>query len=208
MSRTNRCSRVLALLVALSAGWVSTAEATVMVEVPLDEMVATADAVVVARVIQSESRLVIDPERGSEPHTFTTLRVDEWLVGAGSTTLTIEEIGGTLGNETTRIDGVPEFTPNDEVVLFIEQRSNGSLRTLAMAQGHFVVRRGVGQTPDSVVRDLDGIAFAHFSAGGMSVGHAHDEPAIELSVFLDTLRAMARTLASPTPSSSPVGGAL
>lgn len=199
----------LALIAALAViAWATPAHATVMVEVPLEELVATADAIVVARVVQSEARLVLDPRRGAEPHTFSVLRVSEWLVGAGSDRLTVEELGGTIGDETYRIEGTPELAPGDEVVLFLEARPDGSLRTLDMAQGCFRIRRGVGQVPDHVVRDLDGIAFAHFVGAGMTVGHPAHEPAVELEAFLGTLRGLAQTLSSSTGSTTgPLGGA-
>ena len=184
--------------------WAAPASATVMVEVPLEAMVQTADAVVVGRVLQSEARLVLDPRRGAEPHTFTELVVSEWIVGGGADRVLIEEIGGTIQGETYRISGTPEYAPGMEVVAFLERRPDGSLRTMAMTQGRFEIRRGVDGAPDSVRRDLEGIAFATWAQGGqMSVGHAHAEPAVELEVFLATLRQLsAPSFSAPTTGHS------
>src|SRR5690349_15411228 len=75
-----------ALSAAASLAVASTASATVMVEVPLDEMIQRADAIVRGTVVATRVRL--DVRDGAlEPQTFTTLRVTEWLAGHGGETV-------------------------------------------------------------------------------------------------------------------------
>lgn len=202
-----RPTRILPPLLLLSlVAFVGTARATVMVEVPLDAMVRDADAIVVATVRRSEARLVLDPRRGAEPHTFTELAVSEWIVGAGAGRVVVEEIGGDLQGETLHVAGTPRYAPGEEVIVFLERRRGGSLRTLAMSQGKLSIRRGVAGSPDSVRRDLREIAFARWAgAGGMQVGHAHDA-AVELDVFLRTVRRLARDSRVSRPSPSATSG--
>ena len=176
-------------LTALLTLLASPAAATVMVEVPLDDMARRADAIVVGRVVRSEVRVVLDPVRGAEPHTLTELRVTEWIAGAGGATVVIDELGGELAGQGLAIAGTPVYRPGEEIVVFLE-RADGRLRTFAMAQGRFEIRRGVGGVPDYVTRDLSDVAFVRWGAGGMSVDHGHDVP-VAFEVFVEHVRRLA-----------------
>ena len=189
----------LSLAIALSP---ALASATVMVELPLEALTHQSDAIVVATVISSRAQLVIDPVRGSEVHTFSELRVLESLAGPRVDRIVVEEIGGTLQGETLHIEGTPHYAIGGEVVAFLERRADGSFRTTGMAQGRFEIRRGVAGAPDSVAQDLDGIAFARWQGGTMTVGHPADRR-VELQAFLATVRAL---IASPAPHPGPTAG--
>jgi len=178
------------LLTALLLSVPASASATVMVEVPIEDMARDADAIVLGQVVRSEVRLVIDPARGALPHTFTTVRVTEWIAGSGGATVTIDELGGELQGEGLAIAGTPAYGVGEEVLVFLE-RADGRLRTYAMAQGRFEVRRGIGGVPDMLVRDLSDVAFVRWGQGAMSVGHATDQP-VALETFVDYVRRIAR----------------
>lgn len=181
--------RSLLVVSLLSLVLPASAAATVMVEVPIEDMARDADAIVVGRVLSSEVRVVVDPVRGAQPHTFTEIRVQEWIVGPGGARVVIEELGGDIQGQGLAISGTPVYRPGDEVIVFLE-RADGRFRTYAMAQGRFEIRRGVGGVPDHVLRDLSDVAFARWSGGRMQVGHGH-EPAVALSTFLDHVRRIA-----------------
>ena len=72
------------------------AHATVMVAVPLEELVATSDAIVHARVVRVGTRLVLRDDGTMQPHTLSELRVTEWLRGApleaNATDVIVDEI--------------------------------------------------------------------------------------------------------------------
>ncbi len=165
------------------------ARATVMVEVPLDEMIRRADVIVLGTVTANRVRLAMR-EGGMRPETSTTLRVSEWLAGPGGDTVELRELGGTWQGGGLRYDGTPEYAVGEEVVVFLERRPEAphDLRTFAMVQGEFTVRRGAPGVPDSVSRDLSGIAFARWADGEQRVQRATPEPAMELSIFLDHVR--------------------
>ena len=180
-----------------------TAHATVMVEIPLEDLVRDADAIVLGTVERVGVRLQMDPDgQGMDPHTITVVRVSEWLKGSGSDLVTIDELGGVMGEMGLRIDGTPEYRPNQRVVVFLH-RVDGRLRTLQMAQGAFEVLPGVPGTPSIVQRDLEAIGLARWTEGQMSVEHG-GRSAMRLDDFLAFVRA---TLTNLELSSGAVGGA-
>ncbi|MCZ7687116.1 MAG: hypothetical protein M5U28_53580 [Sandaracinaceae bacterium] len=185
MSRTLPSS--LAVIASLAIA--STAWATVMVEVPLEELVQTADVIVHGTVVSSRARVEVR-DGALEPQTVTTLRVHEWIAGPGGETVELRELGGTWQGGGVRYDGTPEYRPGEEVVVFLERRPEAphDLRTLAMVQGKFLVRHGVPGVPARVHRDLTGISFARWADGRQTVEAPGDAPAMELSAFLGYVR--------------------
>jgi hypothetical protein len=159
---------VLALAAFLVAGVaVHPARATVMIEVPLEDLTREADAIVHGVVTRVGTRMVA--RRGSlDPHTVVWIDVQEWLKGSGGRRVRLRELGGVGRTAGLAIDGVPRYTAGEEVIVFIEARGR-TPRTLALAQGRFVVRRNVSGGSAIVTRDLDGIGFARFDAKGLTI---------------------------------------
>lgn len=174
-----------AMLSLIAAG----AQATVMVELSLEELIGGADAIVHATVTDSRVQMHVSPE-SMRPDTLTTFRVHEWVAGPGGDTVQIREIGGVYQGGGLRIDGTPTYGLGEEVVLFLERRPEApyDLRTLGMVQGKFIVRHGLGDVPTTVHRDLSGIAFARWTEGRQTVNHPGEQPAMRLDAFLDCVR--------------------
>ncbi|MDQ3032718.1 MAG: hypothetical protein M3Y87_09895 [Myxococcota bacterium] len=174
------------------------ARATVMVEVPLEELVRDADAIVVGVVEHVGVRLQIG-DGSNVPHTITTLRVREWIKGAGDELVRIDEIGGVFadGQGGMAIAGTPQYAVGDEVVVFL-RRTGGVFRTYAMEQGHFTIQRGVPGVDSIVQRDLSAIGFASWSRGPMEVEHG-GRAAMRVDDFLAHLRATLEQLRVHTP---------
>jgi hypothetical protein len=182
---------LLAALTAL-APWSSVARATVMVEVALEDMIRDASVIVRGRVIHSGTQMLVR-EHGMDPATVSTLQVDQWLKGQGGPTLTIRELGGLIGpggqGGGMRIDGTPRYAVGEEVLVFLEADPDDAtyFRTYAMAQGKFVVLRGVGGAPDVVARDTATIAFARWARGRMTIHHGGRE-VLPLESFVELVR--------------------
>jgi hypothetical protein len=166
----------------------STARATVMVSMPLEDMVQGATAIVHARVARVGTRLALDAERGPMPHTVSELVVLEWLKGEGGHQITVDELGGEVAGLGMAIAGTPQYRVGDEVIIFLRTTEEGSWRTLGMVQGQFVVRHGVPGTPDEVIRDTSSVGFATWDGGPMSIVEGGRESA-ELGAFLAWVRA-------------------
>ncbi len=173
--------------------WAGAASATVLVEVPLEDMVVDADAIVVATVERSGAQLVLGPE--AEPHTVTTLRVERWLKGPGGDRVVVRERGGIVQDRGMWIDGTPRYAPGERVLLFLERRPDrpDQYRTYGMVQGKFRIISGIGGAPDTVVRDLDGVGLAHWSDGQMSVAPANAGQAMDLALVLSRIEAVLAT---------------
>ncbi|MGE3636773.1 MAG: hypothetical protein AB7P00_43120 [Sandaracinaceae bacterium] len=189
----------------------SSASATVMVEVPLEELVLGAEAIVHATVVESDERVVMD-DGELEPCTFTTLEVREWLGGqprsGASSTVVLRELGGTFQGITRRAEGTPRYAVGDEVIVFLARRPDGArdYRTMAMAQGKFIVRRGVGGMETTVERDLEGISFATPGEAN-AIRHPQTDARMELSAFLAYVRQTRGETLAAEPPSPPTGGA-
>ncbi|AKF06836.1 hypothetical protein DB32_003985 [Sandaracinus amylolyticus] len=181
------------------------ARATVMVEVPLEAMVRDADVIVVGVVEDVGARLVMLPDGGAEPHTITTLRVREWVKGSGGELVRIDEIGGVTSQVAMRIAGTPEYARGEEVVVFLRRTPEGALRTFAMVQGRFGIRRGVPGADDVVVRDTTSIGFASWASGPMAIEHGGVR-AMRLADFLAFVRATLEQIETDPTTGDALGG--
>ncbi len=190
-----------ALLVAMPAA------ATVMVEIPMEDLVATSDAIVHAHVLRTGSQLETYEGR-LEPHTVTELRIDDWLKGDGEERITIDEIGGEVGGRGSWIDGTPRYAPGEEVVVFLRQLPSGAFRTVGMAQGRFdVVHTASGEGLTTIVeRDTSTIAFASWVNGQMQVRDGGHSPSVEYATFVGFVSSVMEQLALP-PGPRTTGGA-
>lgn len=150
--------------------------ATIMVEVPLEDMVADSEGVVRATVVHSGVQM--NMREGSYEHTtITTLRVDEWLVGEGEPRIRIREIGGETARGGMRIAGTPRYEPGEEVIVILDQDADGHreyFRTYGLVQGKFTVLRGVPGMPTVVMRDADSVGFATWVRGEMTIEEGGD----------------------------------
>jgi hypothetical protein len=199
------------LLCLLGALALPHAHATVMVAVPLEELVATSDAIVHARVVRVGTRLVLGDDGSMTPHTLSELRVDEWLRGAplDGNDVVVDEIGGDYPGGGMRIDGTPTYVEDTEVIAFLS-RVDGRWRTRGMVQGLFVVRPAVPGADTMVVRDTSDVGFASWEGGPMTIEHGgHEE--MQLAAFLDWIRATTAQLElgvtiAPGTTSSTGGG--
>lgn len=193
--RARRRTSWLALLAAVCltwAAWAPPARATVMVEVSLEDMIRDSVAIVRGRVIHSGTQMLMR-EHGLDPATVTTLQVGEWLKGQGGPTITLRELGGLIGpggqGGGMRIDGTPTYSLGEEVLVFLAPDPDDAtyFRTYAMAQGKFVVLRGVGGAPDVVARDTATVAFARWTRGRMTLHHGNRE-VLPLDTFVELVR--------------------
>lgn len=172
--------------------WSAPAGATVLVEMPLEDMVRDADAIVHGVVERTGTQMLVSAD-AFEPNTVSVIRVRSWLKGEGGSTVRIREIGGVWQGGGLRIDGTPRYAPGEEVIVFLERRpEDGSYRTYGMVQGKFVVMHGVPGVPSSVQRDLDGVSFARWTDGQMTLHEPQSSPAMVLDGFIDTIRRWAR----------------
>lgn len=182
---------VLAIALALVP---SMASATVATRLTRRELVRESNLVVHATV---ESRVVV-PTRGprGEIYTRTTLRVLRALKGQAGATIVVQQLGGTLGDQTMRLEGNARLEPGDEVVAFLDHDpARGLAYVVGLAQGVYRVVRGRGQRT-TVERDLSGIAFYEHTSGVPTVDHGPRETSETLDRLLRDVARIVRDGAS------------
>ena len=104
----------------------------------LDALITRAPLVVVSTVTDRRaewehygaSRLII---------TKVTLEVEQTLKGSSPRTLTIDVMGGTIGDETQRVSHTPEFRVGDRDVLFLNNAPRSVSPLVGSDQGRFRV---------------------------------------------------------------------
>ena len=131
---------VLAALL-LSAG-PRLAHATVFVAPTDAQLTAASDVVLTGTVkgIRSVAR------NGGDIRTFVRLQVGEVLKGrVRNRTITIREPGGEVDGQIQWFHGVPEFTVDEQVLLFLQRRPDGTLGTTGLGLGKYhILGSGVG----------------------------------------------------------------
>ncbi len=127
--------RALAFLALAVLGTAGAAHA-LMVEVPLDRLVAGSEAVVQARVVTVESHWTGDR---STIGTDVLLSVEESWFGAhaAGVPLRLQVEGGEVGDVGVWVEHQPRFTAGEHVLLFLATDPSARLRVNALEQGKF-----------------------------------------------------------------------
>ena len=87
-------------------------------------------------------------QRDGKGRIFTRLRItlnEVWHGQAPGKEITVVYSGGTLGEETVMVTDQPDYTLNEEVVLFLVLNQRGEGVTLSLNQGKFVVETTGGE---------------------------------------------------------------
>ncbi len=113
--------------------------ATIVKRLDLDGLVSVADTIVVGEVRSSDTYWSRD---GRLILTRHTIQVDETLKGLPSGTLEVTTIGGTIGDLTLYVAGMPAFAKGERTILFLE------------AAGLYTTVVGLGQGKFSVANDF------------------------------------------------------
>lgn len=145
------------------------AAATTMVSYSLKELALNADAIVVGKF--KTVRSVWDEEKG-KIYTYLTVDVSETLKGDGQKSLTIRQLGGTVGKLVMKVTGTPTLAPEEEAVLFLHKTQAGDHLIYGLSQGVFRVVADPGggvkrvQAINSSVDLLDPKTTKIVAAGG------------------------------------------
>lgn len=142
---------ILLALTLLFAG--TAARPTTLVRMSVAQMTQTAQLVIRARCVANSVRW----DRG-EIWTFTGFAVEETWKGTfhpfSTQYLTIRLLGGTVGQFTSNVSGVPRFSPGEEVVLFLEPADpQGSYSVVSWLQGTFRVHEDLRTGQKVAVQD-------------------------------------------------------
>lgn len=156
MSDVSR-SWIVAAAVSL-AGISSVAGVTAqMMPLAFKEVAAEADTILLGRTVDSRSRWEENRD-GKIIVTQVVFAVEKVYKGRSMTQTSIEFLGGTVGEMTFGVAGMPAFNRGDRDVLFLNTRERLVTPVVGAAAGRFKVvrdRRGV----DSIT-SADGLAFS------------------------------------------------
>jgi Putative Ig domain/Ig-like domain from next to BRCA1 gene/Matrixin len=179
------CLKALILLICL-LGCAQSSFATTVIIPSDDDMIVGARAIVRARVLSVGSSF---DEQQNRIFTYITLRVQEVLKGQISERkIVIKEEGGQTALRGSKIYGTPEFTPNENVLLYLDTWADGSLRVHEYFLGKFTISEDLTTHRLTVVRAAvdANVVVLNGSESAQATGAATDR--MELSAYTEMVR--------------------
>ena len=111
-----------------------TARASTFVEIPMPDFVRAAEAIVLGSVESLESVSTVD----GRIYTYVTLELEEVLKGGlTSSSVTLKQPGGRVGDRRLVVDGSPRFRLGERVLVYLTRAADGSLHSSHLAMGKF-----------------------------------------------------------------------
>jgi PKD repeat protein len=98
------------------------------------------DAQLIAKsplIVEGEVVATAPVESDGKIWTETTVAVSRTWKGSASSSVTIREIGGIVGDRITKIFGAPEYTAGEHVLLFLTPTPRGDYQTIDLFAGKF-----------------------------------------------------------------------
>lgn len=139
-----------------------------------DELVNGADYVVRARVTAVEAVATPRPNGRPRIHTKVTLEVIETIAGTAPSPLVLTLLGGRVGDDELRVEGVPEFAVGDEDVLFVHGNGRTFYPLYAVMHGRYRIRKDeagreyIARSNDVPMADVAEVAMP-MTEGGAAV---------------------------------------
>jgi len=134
------------------------ASSTTVVAPTFDELVLRAESVVVARVVATRSEWV-DSRSGRSIVTDVIVAIERTIKGPVYAQRTFEFLGGTVGDDTLTVSGMPQFHVGDRDVLFINETGRPASPLVGFMYGRFRIVQDT-QTGVDLVRTYDGRPLA------------------------------------------------
>jgi hypothetical protein len=156
--------------------------ATSVQKLSLQELTKKSDSIVMARVDDASASWDANHK---EIYSYYTLHILQPVKGRkGETTITLRQIGGTVGNIASIVPGMPSFKKGEEVVVFLTQKdAAGYPWVMGLQQGKYSI---VEKNGAKVVRnDLVGTELLSKSGTKIESTTSPDQP---LGAFLDGLK--------------------
>jgi hypothetical protein len=138
------------LLLALLAPFLG---ATTVIAPDFPQLVAEADAIYRGRVTAVEARRVAPPAGGSVIKTFVTVAVSRTLKGSDEKEITLEFLGGQIGDEIVEVSGVPKFTVGQHGILFVQQNGRQFCPLVRLGHGRYRILRDATSQREYVARE-------------------------------------------------------
>jgi hypothetical protein len=153
-----RTSLLCALAVFATLTTARPASPTTVVAPTFDELVLRAESVIVGRVAATRSAWVVS-RAGRAIVTDLTVSIERTLKGPTYAERSFEFLGGTVGDDTLMVAGMPEFHVGDRDVLFISEAGRPASPLVGFMYGRFRVIQD-SRTGVDMVRTHDGRPLA------------------------------------------------
>jgi hypothetical protein len=137
---------------------------TTVVAPSFDELVMRAESVVVARVAAIRSAW-IESRSGRAIVTDVTVSIERTLKGPAHAERSFEFLGGTVGDDTLEVAGMPTFHVGDRDVLFINEAGRPASPLVGFMYGRFRIVSDP-QTGADIIRTHDGRPLASLDEVG------------------------------------------
>lgn len=134
------------------------ASSAVVAPPTFEELVDRAEAIFVGTVVDIRARWVDSP-RGDVIATVVTFEVADTLKGTLSPVVELEFLGGTIGDVTFGVPGVPTFVVGEQALLFAYTRGLHVSPIVGVMHGRFRVSVHA-TTGERLVTTHDGLAFS------------------------------------------------
>lgn len=175
--RTGIATGAVCLLLSMSP------RATTVITPSFQELIAEAEIVFEGEVLDTKSRLTI--EAGNETIvTDVSFRMIRALKGAPGSVVTLEFLGGVVGDHSYHVDGVPTFVRGDHDVIFATTSQRFVSPLVRVMHGRVrIAKEGPGG--QDIVRRYDGTPLRTVAALGASERQPvlSRTPALSLSAF-------------------------
>jgi hypothetical protein len=174
---------LLALVLSVTAGRASVVEAPT-----LQQMVDRADRIFVGQVVDVRSY-----RTGTSIHTDVTFRTSDVVKGAESPMVVLTFLGGTVGEDTLEVSGMPKFAIGDEQVVFAVDAARQMSPIVGLWHGRVRVSRDLIDGTARVLRN-DGTPFERSTAVSEKAAATSDRVIMpmRLDAFLRDVRQLAR----------------
>jgi hypothetical protein len=139
------------ILAAVHASSATMVAATTLERMSVAKMTQSAQLVVRAQCLANSSGW-----DGGEIWTFTSFEVEDAWKGAPSGAaqqVIVRLLGGSVGNLSSSVSGVPRFRPGEEVILFLQPTARGDFSIVSWVQGTFRIHRDTRSGAEIVVQD-------------------------------------------------------
>jgi len=144
--------RPLLLVLLLTLG--PALRATSVIPPSFPELVAEAETIVRGRVTAVTARRVARTDApGSLIKTYVTLSIERVLKGSAQREVTLELLGGSLGQEHLTVTGMPAFNLGARELVFIQRNGAQFCPLVAMGHGRYRVQHDPVSARDVVLRD-------------------------------------------------------
>lgn len=130
------------------------ARATTVVPPSFSDLVSKADAIHRGKVTDVTARHVSTPDgQGTFIKTFVTVEIERTLKGSAAKEITLEFLGGTVGDDSMLVQGMPTFSIGNREYVFVQKNGVQFCPLVAMMHGRYRVLRDEATAREFVARD-------------------------------------------------------